>query len=354
MSSTWHEWLNDLCRRMNASDKKEFLTTVGISKTTLNRWRRGADSPRAVNLERILATLPDEQREQFLLLLRRDLKLWTILPAALRNDRSLEALDEEEEEGHLSLIQLGMLDSFALKILRIQRDSYDRFYQVSSAVLRKCIDVLETRPKRTGIEIVIAKCMPARDGRVRSLRMFMAMGTPPFRGDQHPMDYFLGANSLAGYVITRRHGEMIPDLTENTSHIPVQVGEHDYSAAAYPIMRENGVAGVLLVSSTQPDYFTPERMIILEIFADLIRLAFQDNACDFYPITSIELGLMPSLTFQEAYFASFRERVESVYRQASQDETSSMRELETVEDLVRVQIEEELLKIAGSEESVAI
>lgn len=349
---TWYEWLDQYCRRMNAEEKQQFLTALAVSKTTLNRWRRGKDSPNAGNLERMLSILPEEQRAQFLLLLRRDLRLWSIVPAALRDEHPLGELEEETEK--VSLFQLGILDSFALKILRIQRDSYDRFYQVSSAILRKCTEVLETRPKRTGIEIVVVKCMPPRNGKVRSMRMLAAMGTPPYRSDHHPMDFLLGANSLAGYVLTRRHGETIPDLRENTSHIPVQVTENDRSGAAFPIMRENEVAGALLVASTQPSYFTPERMALIEIFADLMRLAFRDNASDFYPIADIELGLMPQLSFQQAYFASFRERVEAAYRKASHDESASMRELASVEDVVREQIEDELLKIAGSEESVFV
>lgn len=350
---TWPEWLDDHCRNLTADEKKKFLADVGISKTTLNRWRRGADSPNAANLERMLSILSEGQREQVLLLLRRDLRLWNMVPDVLRSNPPLE--EDEKEAGQVSLFQLGLLDSFALKILRIQRDTYDRFYQVSSAVLRKCVETLETRPKRTGLEAVIVKCMPPRQGKVRSMRMLAALGTPPWRGDHHPMDYFLGANSLAGYVATRRHGETIPNLRENTSHIPVQViTEYDRSGAAFPIMRENEVAGVLLVASTEAHFFTPERMALIEIFADLMRLAFRDNASDFYPIADIELGLMPSLNFQRSYFASFRERVEAAYRKASHDESASMRELAVVEDVVREQIEDELLKIAGSEESVFV
>jgi GAF domain-containing protein len=245
-----------------------------------------------------------------------------------------------------------MLDAFSLKMLRLQRDTPDRFWQLSGAILREALKQVETHPAQTGVEITIAKCMPPRDGKVRSLRLLAGMGTPPWRGDLHTKDYFLGTESLAGHVITMRHGEMIPDTGEKGVQAPVQVVQHERSVAAFPIMRENCIAGVLLVSSTQTNYFMEERMMLIEIFADLIRLAFYDS--EFHPITNIDLGLMPPLAFQRTHFANFRQRVESMYRRASRDESASMRELIRVEEQVREQLEEELLAIAGSEKTAII
>lgn len=338
---TWHIWLDDLCRRMKASEKKAFTTAVGVSKTTLNRWRRGADNPKTANLERMLLFLTEEQQQQFLFLLRKDLKVWASLPMSIQETHLLGPQEDQEER--LSVFLLGMLNSFSIKMLRLQRDTPDRFWQLSGAILREMLKQLETHPTQTGLEVTIAKCMPPKDGKVRSLRTFVSMGTPPWRGDLHTRHCFLGAESLAGYAIFQRHGEMVPDLTDTGSHIPipVQAGQHERSVAAFPITREQCVAGVLQIASTQVNYFTPERMALIEICADLIRLAFYDE--EFYPLASIDLRLMPSLALQESHFMSFRQRVEFEYRRMSSDESTSLRELTKVEEKVRTQIEEELL-----------
>ncbi|GCE32128.1 hypothetical protein KDA_76120 [Dictyobacter alpinus] len=145
---------------------------------------------------------------------------------------------------------------------------------------------------------------------------------------------------------------MIPAMSN--AHVSAHVRGREQSAAAFPIMRENAIAGALLVFSAQNNYFTPERLELIELFADLIRLAFYDSEDEFYPQETIDLGLMPSWAIQREHLESFRRRVEDEYRRASTEESSSMRELMRVEERVRGQLEDELLKIEGSEESLAI
>jgi transcriptional regulator with XRE-family HTH domain len=346
---TWQTFLDDLCRRMKSEEKQTFSAAVGVSMTTINRWRRGEDWPKTRNLERLLTVLSAEQRQQLLFLMRRDPKVWVLLPMDVR-----ATLPAETENEQVSLFQRGHLDDFCLKMLRLQRDTPDRFWQLSGAVLREALKQLETHPVQTGMEIIVTKCMPPRAGKVRSLRLLVGMGTSPWRGDLHTKDGFLGIESLVGYSLSRRHGEMVSDLTASSFHTPVQRIGQEQSAAAFPIMRENCIAGALLVSSVQADYFTPERMELIEIFADLIRLAFYDSEGEFYPQETLDLGLMPPWTIQREYFEAFRKRVEDEYRRVSNEETSSMRELMRVEEQVRTQIEDELLKIGGSEERVVI
>ncbi len=348
---TWRTFLDDYCRRLKPDEKQAFAAHVGVSTTTINRWRRGKDSPKAINLERILSAFSESQRQQFLVLLRRDPKVWSLLPADIQNTYPL-ALQPGEQDEHTSHFRLGLLDHFCLKILRLQRDTPDRFWQISGAVLREALKQLETHPTQTGLEIIITKCMPPKDGKVRSLRATVGMGTPPWRGDLHYIDGFLGIKSLAGYAVARRHGEMIPAMSN--AHMSAQVMGQEQSAAAFPIMRENCIAGALLVLCAQADYFTAEKMELIEIFADLIRLAFYDSEDEFHSQETIDLGLMPSWAVQREHFESFRKRVEDEYRRASTEESSSMRELMRIEERVREQIEDELLKIEGSEESVVI
>ncbi len=346
---TWRTFLDDLCRRMKSEEKQTFASAVGVSMTTINRWRRGEDWPKTRNLERLLAVLSDDQRQQILLLMHRDPKVWVLLPMDVRS-----TLPAETKNEHVSLFQRGYLDDFCLKMLRLQRDTHHRFWKLSGAVLCEALKQLETHPVQTGIEMIVTKCMPPRGGKVRSLRLLVGMGTLPWRGDLHTKDGFLGMESLVGYSISRRHGEMVPDLTTSTLHTPVQRVGQEQSSAAFPIMRENCVAGALWVLCAQANYFTPEKMALIEIFADLIRLAFYDAEEDFCPISSIELGLMPPLPVQSTHFDSFRRRVELEHKKAESEEYASMRDWAEIEDRMRSELENKFLKIAESGEGVFI
>jgi hypothetical protein len=310
---TWRTFLDSLCRQMRADEKQALIANLGVRMTTLNRWRNGKDWPNAINLKRLLSFLSPVQRQQFLLLAKEDPRLWARVPVEIRAN----VPEKITSVG-------GLLDQFCLRMLRMQRDTPDRLWQLASSILREGLERLETHPTRTGLEMIVAKCMPPRGGYVRSLRLYVGMGTSPWRGDLHYEKGFLGIESVAGYAVSKRHGEMIPDLARASA----QPRGLEQCSAAFPIKHTNGIAGALLVSAREPHYFTPERMELIEIFADIIRLAFYDN--EFYE--AVDLGVMPSWKVQEAYFTSLQEFMEA-------------------EERVLQQIEDELLKIAGSTKS---
>jgi transcriptional regulator with GAF, ATPase, and Fis domain len=133
---------------------------------------------------------------------------------------------------------------------------------------------------------------------------------------------------------------MIPD-GEDSSLIPSHTSEVQ-SCAAVPIMREGKVAGALLVSCRAANFFTEEKLTLLERYADLIRLAFSDEA--FVDCSMIELALMPEQSTQKTAFSSFRQRVNDEYRRSVQGE--SLEHLNLIEARVRQAIETELLHLA--------
>lgn len=307
----WRIYLDDLCRRMKADQKKAFTDELEVTQATINRWRRGEDWPNSSNLERLLAILSEGEREHMLLLMRQDSKVWSLLPLQVRETELAEDYGNDQS----STLRHGELDNFFLKLLRLQRDTPDRFWQLCSAILRECITRMETHPLQVGIEVSVVTCMPPRDGKVRSLRSIVAMGTSPWRGDLHMNEVFLGLESLPGYVVTTRRGHMIPDLAQDSSLLPAPCREHERSTAAFPIMVSSGttpemtLAGSLVVSCVQPNYFTVQRMDILEDFADIIRLALSDDLYKFYPASLIELAPLPPWDIQRDYLETFRERV---------------------------------------------
>jgi hypothetical protein len=330
---TWRTYLGNQVRRMSSEEKRRFYLAVGVNRTSILRWRSGTDTPKAANLARLLTVFPGERKDQFLDLLQDDPKVRSLLPVDVLNPSG-------------SLPQDSIPSSVYAKILREGRSAADRFWWLCETVLKSALAQLD--PQQEGMEIVVARCMPpGSDGKIRSLREDVAIGTPPWRGDLHHKERFLGAESLAGYACSSRHGEMVPDLRDTTL-VPVHPMEHERSAVAYPIMRERCLAGALIVSSAQISYFTPQRLALIEAYTDLVCLAFYDR--DFYDVSYIDLCLMPAWQVQQTYVDTFRQRVEEEYRKSLQ---SGRRELAQVEQDVRGLLEEELLHLVRSPGEIA-
>ncbi len=329
---TWRSFLGDIFRLMDPGAKRAFAQQLGVTLASIYRWLRTEDVPKRAKLVELLTLLPGGQREQMLALMRAD-------PNVM-----LQLSDEERKSEETSV---ETLDSFCLNLLRLQRDSPDRFWQLSGAILRKCLALLETHPQQVGIEIVVATCMPPRDGNVRSLRAIVGMGTPPWQSFLHEKDYFLGLNSLAGNVVVTRRGKEISDLAQSPAFAPAPFIEHERSAAAFPIMHtiegsspEMAVAGAIIASCTQPDYFSDaSRMEILEVFADLIRLALHEYI--FYRAFQIDLVALPLWEKQREILATFWEKFTVAKARAEGQHTYA-----EVEALVRKQLEGELLQVA--------
>jgi hypothetical protein len=162
--------------------------------------------------------------------------------------------------------------------------------------------------------------MPPREQKIRSLRESVGLGTPPWGGDLEEKALLLGAESLAGHVTVSCRLEHIGNLQTNKTFLPAYQVEHEVSAAACPIMYACRVAGCLLLSSTQPDYFAPEaRLSLIRGYTSLVALAF--NPDEFYNPGQIALHIMPPPDKQQEHFTGFRQRVlqhmqESAMREA--------------------------------------
>jgi hypothetical protein len=79
------------------------------------------------------------------------------------------------------------------------------------------------------------------------------------------------------------------------------------------------VAGCLLLSSTQPEYFLPQaRRVLIQSYANLLALAFEPE--EFYPFDRIELALIPPLEVQRSYLAGVRQRTLSLLQASAHTE----------------------------------
>jgi hypothetical protein len=224
-----------------------------------------------------------------------------------------------------------------------------RFWRISDEVLKQAL--LQLDPNRLGMAVMLIQCMPPSpiDGKIRSLRERTGKGTPPWTTDLEHDVLFLGLESLSGYSIEVRHIVSDDDLRQSKPFPAVQ-DSYEVSAAAHPIRFEGRIAGCLLASSTQPKYFSQERLNILATFSDLISLAFDDE--DFYPASAIELRVMPKLEIQRPILANFRQRMTTKFQQAAQQPQQLTNA--QIEMQVWQEIEAELLSISLREASDAV
>ncbi len=285
----------------SAAERERIATEIGVHPITLMRWVTGESSPRPHNLRQLLRALPKVQRSQFSVLLE------DAFPESVKSERK-SAMQE------LSF-------PFVMSVLDAYADIPDplRAWSIMRLVLPEAVRQLD--PEQLGILITVVRCMPPREGKIHSLRESAGLGTFPWSCDLEEKALLLGAESLAGHVVTSCRIEQISDLRKNTTFLPAYVAEHEVSAAACPIMRASRVAGCLLFASTQPDYFSNEASLtLIRGYAQLIALAF--NAEEFYEPALLSLQIMPPLAVQQEYLQSFRPRVLRLLHEAVRDEAN--------------------------------
>ncbi len=152
---------------------------------------------------------------------------------------------------------------------------------------------------------------------------------------------FLGAESLAGYAVGSCQPRTIQNHDEYNGLLPAHWVEWEQSAAAVPILRTGCVAGCLLASCTEPNYFLPFRRKLLQDYAELLALIFDPS--EYYDIERIQLAAMPHYLIQEGYLSSFRQQVARVLTlQMMEGQSISLAEAER---RVWRQLEEQLIAL---------
>ncbi len=316
----WRELLSSIIS--NVTERDRIANEIGVHPVTLMRWASGESSPRPHNLRQLLRALPKPQRTQLLTLLER-----------VSSDVADFEIDTSSQEVSYNFM-MSVLDA------RASIPDLLRFWSISRLVLQQALRQLD--PERVGMAITIVRCMPLRDGKIRSLRETLGIGTSPWGGDLEEKALLLGAESLAGHVTVSCRLEQIGDLRKNKTFLPAYQVEHEVSAVACPIMYACRVAGCLLLSSTQPDYFVPEaRLALVRTYANLAALAFHPD--DFYEPDLLALHIMPPPPVQQEYFVGFRQRVLRLMQEATK--TNTRLASPAAEQLVWQEIESSLLQL---------
>jgi hypothetical protein len=316
----WREFLGGIIS--NATERDRIASEIGVHSVTLSRWVSGESSPRPHNMRQLLRAIPKQQRQQLQSLLEK-----------ISSDITDFDIDTSEQEIPYKFI-MEVLDA------RASIPDLLRFWSITRLVLQQALRQLD--PERVGLAITVVRCMPPRDNKIRSLREGVGLGTPPWGGDLEEKALLLGAESLAGHVTVSCRLEHIGDLKSNKTFLPAYQVEHEVSAVACPIMYACRVAGCLLLSSTQQDYFAPEaRLSLVRGYTNLVSLAF--NPEEFYDPEKIALHIMPPPSRQQEFFDGFRQRVlKRMQKSAVMEQRLASTEAEHQEWL---QIEESLLDL---------
>jgi hypothetical protein len=288
-AETWRELLATIIR--DSKEKQRITEALNITPITLTRWINGESAPRPQNLRHLITILP------------------------LHREKLVKLLQDEQSVGDLAQIipeesEKDIPAEFYARIFTARASTTEnlRFWSTCNLILQQAIGQLD--PNRLGICLWVVRCMPPSGphNKVRSLRESVGLGTPPWVGNLEQQAMFLGAESLAGNVITLCRPGIIQNLDEEHNLMPAQRVEHEKSAAIFPILYAGRIAGVFLVSSARYSYFISQaRTSLVQKYADLLALAFEPE--DFYAPEQIALHVMPSHEEQKQYFAQFRQLI---------------------------------------------
>lgn len=323
---TWRELLSH--RIEDPQERSRLATLLGVNAITLMRWVRQESTPRQQHLQRLLDAFPEE-RELLLTLIRQE---FTSFPTDLEDGSATDAS---------TTIPVEFYDRVIHTLAAVPKDLH--FWSLCDLILRQVL--LQLDPQRLGMAVIVVRCMPPAQGnKVRSLREVIGCGAPPWESSLGNNFILLGAESLAGYVVSMGRLVHNQNLREQSGWGPGYPAKWEESAVAAPIMFAGGIAGCLLVSGTQPNYFTASRCTLVESYAELIALAFDRQ--EFYEPEQIALSVLPSFEEQQPFFSGFRQRVIECMRGALSNH-QPITALQA-EQLAWQQLEEELLKASFS------
>ena len=290
MQQTWRIYLAHVAK--TPKERQELAKKIGVTARTLDRWITGeAKNPQEYLLQKLLEVLP-AQRSHLVTLLKEEFPAFE--PSLLPTDEAVKEIPI----------------AFYARVLETNAQIADplHFWTMTSLILQQMMYQLD--PKKQGLHLTIVSCLPPADqtGHVRSLVETVEQGTPPWKTTTSSMrGPFLGAESLAGYVVAAGKPAWIQDIAAEAHLFPVRREPYEVSAAAYPIARKGLVAGCLIAASTQRDFFSDVKLQLMYHYTQMLVLAFDPEA--FYPRERIRLHTGSQTAEQTALFARFSQRL---------------------------------------------
>ncbi|MBA2397088.1 MAG: GAF domain-containing protein [Ktedonobacteraceae bacterium] len=320
-ASTWRELLERIIQ--DTQEKQRIVHELGISTVTLSRWTHNTTNPRMQSLHHLLEILPQHCNQ-----------LRSLIVDEFPHFANT-TIDDSQEEGELfipSTFYSRVFDAYTTTPI------IQRFWTISNLVLQQALEQLD--PHQSGMAIIIVQCMPPwNDQKIYSLRERAGHGTRPWSMNLEQHAIFLGEESLAGNIVSTIRPKALQSRNDHQGIISAHWVEWEESAAGYPLLRASRVAGCLLASSTQTNFFTAQRIQLLQHYAELLAFVLEPH--EFYDSTQITLRTMPHAIEQQKKLVTFRIRVAELIAQSLRDKIPM--NLTQAELIVWRQIEQELL-----------
>src|SRR5579859_2841016 len=198
-AQTWRALLGTIIR--DPQEKQRIIDELSITSVTLMRWINATSDPRPQNLRHLITILP-QYRDQLLDLLRE------------------EGLREFSE--HLAETMSQEIPSeFYRQVFETRASTAEnlRFWSTCQLILQQALSQLDSDHK--GMAIRVASCMPPSGPhqKVCSLHETIGKATAPWPNNLEQTALFLGAESLAGNVVTLCRPGIIQNLDEERNAI---------------------------------------------------------------------------------------------------------------------------------------
>ncbi len=295
--TAWREFLGKII--VDTHERQRVANELNVSTVTLTRWVNGVSNPRPQNLRHLLRALPQHRA------------ILTELIAEEYPDMiQMIGNDQEKDESQEIPVELYTHVMHAYSTIT----KTQRFWTLSNFILQQALGQLD--PNQLGLAVTLVKCMPPKQGIIRSLREHVGHGTPPWGINLEQQAVLLGSESMAGFTVMNGRPLIRQNQKEHEGRFPAHWTEWEEGATAYPIQRGGAVAGSFIVSSSQPDYFLPFRVKLIEQYSELLSLAFE--AEEFYPLDVINLYEMPKYTAQREPLLTLHKRAIKLMQEAVQ------------------------------------
>lgn len=295
LDPSWRSVLGTIIR--DTQERAQLANALDMNPHTLIRWANNISDPRPQNLRGLLQALPQYHH--------------ILLPLIQEEFPTFQQTSGQAEPGmsheHISsTFYSHVLDTYTTT------PKMQRAWSVTAIILQQILR--QFAMDHNGMAVTLVQCLPpASSPYVRSLRERTGYGTHPWQLNLVPYSILLGTESLAGAAVSTAQPQFIHSLDDQPEHLDTHWSHWEKSVAAFPILRSGYIAGCLLVSSTQPNFFIAERKKLLRDHAELLALAFEPN--EFYAPEHIHLHRMPPYQYQEHCLATFRQRVTALTTQ---------------------------------------
>ncbi|GCE05292.1 GAF domain-containing protein [Dictyobacter aurantiacus] len=258
---------------------------LAVAENTVYRWMNGTSEPRIIHLKRLPEVLP-EHRTQLIAAIEQ-----TFGDVLGNPPPTVREIDKD-------------IYQHVLELMTNSQDDETRFWQISEVVFEDILEHLDAN--HLGLAVTYAKLMPAHQDGIHSLREVKMRGHAPWP-DTVDSKAYLGSTTLAGAAAVLQRIQIWNDTDNNRAL--VEIDEYERSACAVPVLRGGLLAGVLIVSSTHPDFFkdTTACQAVAE-YALLMGVALCDR--EFFPSALLHLRPMPPLRWQrEAITRTYLNRI---------------------------------------------